>query len=198
MNKSVHDVFNVKPELANIGTPEQYIKYLQTIFPDSKVKDVVWHGTKKPLENNKFDFNKSERGNKGAVWFSQMRPPQKTFGQDVVELYGNYEIPAIINLKNPLRFGDKSEKVIDEVMISKLGVNKKTYDILIKHGYDGMYDRLLDEKTINEYEGDAKKWNYNQFVVLEPEQIHILGSTEDISKFVDFLSKETSDWITWQ
>lgn len=43
--KGVNSVFEQNPELAQIGTPEQYSQYLDTIFPDSKVKDIVYHGT---------------------------------------------------------------------------------------------------------------------------------------------------------
>ena len=48
MNKNntkegVNFVFEQNPELAKIGTPEQYSEYLDTIFPESKVKNIVWH-----------------------------------------------------------------------------------------------------------------------------------------------------------
>jgi len=42
----VSELFESNPELASIGTPEQYSQYLDTIFPDSKVKDIVYHGSK--------------------------------------------------------------------------------------------------------------------------------------------------------
>lgn len=32
-------------ELNTIGTEEQYSQYLNTIFPDSKIKDIVYHGS---------------------------------------------------------------------------------------------------------------------------------------------------------
>jgi predicted NAD-dependent protein-ADP-ribosyltransferase YbiA (DUF1768 family) len=58
----VSELFNSTPELAAIGTPEQYSQYLDTIFPDSKVKDIVYHGSKAP---NIKVFNKSEYGYEG-------------------------------------------------------------------------------------------------------------------------------------
>ena len=51
----VSELFESNPELANIGTPEQYSQYLDTVFPDSKVKDIVYHGTDK--EFDKFDLS---------------------------------------------------------------------------------------------------------------------------------------------
>jgi len=39
------------PKLVNIGTKEQYSHYLNTIFPDSKVREILYHGT-----DTYFDF----------------------------------------------------------------------------------------------------------------------------------------------
>lgn len=36
----IQEVFNENPELSKIGTVEQYSQYLDTIFPDSKVKEI--------------------------------------------------------------------------------------------------------------------------------------------------------------
>ena len=49
-------VFSQSPELASIGTKAQYLEYLSTIFPNSKVKDIVYHGTNTYIES--FDKNK--------------------------------------------------------------------------------------------------------------------------------------------
>jgi hypothetical protein len=39
LNK-IEEIFNENPELSKIGTVEQYSQYLDTIFPDSKVKEI--------------------------------------------------------------------------------------------------------------------------------------------------------------
>jgi len=41
----VQDLFKDNPILGEIGTPEQYREYLNTIFPSSKIKDIVYHGS---------------------------------------------------------------------------------------------------------------------------------------------------------
>ena len=51
----VEGLFNDNPELSSIGTKEQYSQYLNSIFPDSKVKDIVYHGTEDKFD--KFDMN---------------------------------------------------------------------------------------------------------------------------------------------
>jgi len=55
-NNNVQELFNSNPELAKIGTPQQYTEYIKTIFPDSKVKDIVYHGSKEKFD--KFDKTK--------------------------------------------------------------------------------------------------------------------------------------------
>ena len=42
-------VFSQSPELASIGSKTQYLEYLSTIFPNSKVKDIVYHISDKTL-----------------------------------------------------------------------------------------------------------------------------------------------------
>jgi predicted nucleic acid-binding Zn-ribbon protein len=44
IKEGVEELFNSNPELSTIGTQEQYSQYLDTIFPDSKVKDIVYRG----------------------------------------------------------------------------------------------------------------------------------------------------------
>jgi hypothetical protein len=83
----VKELFNSNPELSSIGTPEQYSQYLDTIFPDSEVKNIVYHTT-----NDKFD--KFKVGNvgylgKGIYFF------WNNIGKDV------YNISAVINTINP-------------------------------------------------------------------------------------------------
>jgi hypothetical protein len=47
VKEGVSELFESNPELASIGTSEQYSQYLDTIFPDSKVKDIVYRGEEK-------------------------------------------------------------------------------------------------------------------------------------------------------
>jgi len=59
----VQELFDSSPELASVGTPEQYSQYLDSIFPDSKVKDIVYHGTKQKFEKfgTKYGFFTSSK-----------------------------------------------------------------------------------------------------------------------------------------
>ena len=61
-DEDINFVFEQNPDLARVGTKEQYEKYLKTIFPESKVKDIVYHGGSKnenfksPITNIWHDF----------------------------------------------------------------------------------------------------------------------------------------------
>ena len=57
VKKGVDNIFKDTVELSKIGTKEQYSEYLDTIFPDSKVKDVVYHGTSDKNVLNRFIEN---------------------------------------------------------------------------------------------------------------------------------------------
>lgn len=64
--EGISEIFESTPELTRIGTPEQYSQYLDSIFPDSKVKDIVYHGTK----GEKFDtVDFSKNYFKGNVFY---------------------------------------------------------------------------------------------------------------------------------
>lgn len=43
--KVIQEVFNSNPELSKVGNVFSYAIYLDTVFPNSKVKDIVYHGT---------------------------------------------------------------------------------------------------------------------------------------------------------
>ena len=149
-------VFEQAPELSNIGTKEQYSQYLDTIFPDSKVKDIVYHGTNK--EFNKFDLNaeKSTIAENG-IFFA----PTKN---QVMGTYGERVVVAVIN-SNPLISDDRIERISD----------RKKNEIL-NSGYTGYIYSY--NKTIS---------SADDIVVFEPEQVHILGSKQDIQGFKEFV-----------
>ena len=51
--EQINDIFQEFTVLQSIGSQKDYNKYLDTIFPNSKVKDIVYHTT--PYQFDKFD-----------------------------------------------------------------------------------------------------------------------------------------------
>lgn len=146
----VAELFESNPELAQIGTAEQYSQYLDTIFPNSKVKDIVYHNT-----NEKFDK------------FRDI-PVAKFFTKS--PLGGRkYRIPALLNMSNP--------KVFDEFTED----DERTY------GISEMYAKNKEKDSIiNGTEGKTR----TEYIVFEPEQIHILGNKEDVEGFKEFVGQK--------
>jgi len=140
-------------------TPQQkqqalqvYSQYLDTIFPDSKVKDIVYHGTREfsPSGVRKPEFEVFDKSYIG-------------YGQGTRDgLKGFY-------------FGTKNiaEKVGNRIKIAILDIQDINDNTVRKNTED------FGER------GDV-------FVVFEPEQIHILGSKQDIEEFKNSIKSSTN------
>jgi hypothetical protein len=102
--EEITKIFEANNELKNIGTEDQYSSYLDSIFPESKVKDIVYHRSP-----NKFDkFDKKFKGvtsklkdAKDGFFFSS-----RDIGEDIkysmnIDL-GSNVYNAILNIKNPV------------------------------------------------------------------------------------------------
>ena len=89
----VQELFDTNPELASVGTPEQYSAYLDSIFPESKVKDVVYHGTDKSKKVLQEGFSKitkgfTQRGNQiKGFYFAKNKKIANQYTEDRDESY---------------------------------------------------------------------------------------------------------------
>jgi len=95
-------VFSIHPQLRSIGSEQDYSKYLDTVFPSSTNKEIVFHGTDQPLskilsegfKNNTElyepdDDRAFEVGELGAGYY---------FGKyEYVQNYGDTVVPVILN-----------------------------------------------------------------------------------------------------
>lgn len=163
-------LFEQNPELANIGTKEQYSKYLETIFPDSKIKDIVYHRSAEKFEV--FDKSKIKKTNADRFYFSPINTGR----------YGQCVIQAVLNIKNlatPYNddFINNVKKEHPEYIEGKsqyFHLPSQIYVNANKYGYDGV---LALEGT-----------NDDEYSVYLPEQIHILGSKQDLENFKKFVN----------
>ena len=186
----VKDLLDSNPELASIGTPEQYSAYLDTIFPDSKVKDIVYHGvikgreaynnilqkgfdfkTKRNWDNSKSSFKEDDNT---GMFFSDMSTGQ---------LYGT-ELTYKINEK-----GEYEDVAYDNVIAAILNIeNLETGKETSSGTASKFYKENRDKNNIGMFgpEGGSEGVHDN-YVVFEPEQIHILGSKQDVEGFKRFV-----------
>ena len=101
----IQEIFNQNPELSKIGTVEQYASYLDTIFPNSKVKDIVYHGTRFIFD--KFDKSKigmSTLGGKAFYFTKDFKSAGRYAWNDMYEdgtSQGHFIMGVILNMKNP-------------------------------------------------------------------------------------------------
>ena len=180
----VEDLFQSNPELAAIGTPGQYSQYIDSIFPDSKVKDIVYHGTEEVFE--KFEYTKEKLGPSrqnqgleeftGMFWFSNKEGALN---------YGN-TIPAVLNMVNPANGSeyivkyspyDREDPFTDSLSSVEKGFAEKD-------GYDSFYGYSVDMIP--------------ERIVFAPEQIHILGNKTDLEGFRNYLKSNKTQEYTPQ
>ena len=84
----VEELFDSNPELANIGTAEQYSQYLDSIFPDSQLKDIFYHRSNVKFE--KFDNSKLNKLTGGVFDFAK---------ESGLEKYGKNLYSVLLNVK---------------------------------------------------------------------------------------------------
>jgi hypothetical protein len=227
-------------ELGTTLTPQQkqqalqlYSQYLDSIFPDSKVKDIVYHGT-----NAKFDkFDKTKLGTKTinktnqlgfyfsdkkvAAMFNSLLPKdyynatdeklEKLYTQ-YSEKYGEIKAKEILD-ELVTRSYDKSKmferiylpdsNFISAIINSKNPLTADTNEFAGGTRGDG-------QEITNAYKNKAKnndsiilpaledgglggeEFESDNYVVFEPEQVHILGNKQDIEGFKKFVDSSTS------
>ena len=156
-------LFYDNPELASIGSEEQYMIYLNTIFSKSKIRNIVYHGTgafDKITELKTFqdkiyftdEYTAASYANWDAFNRGEHDPEVKT---------GFQVIPAMINLENPV--------YLNNVNFKETEVNKEG-------------DGIIGTNIIDPLNGTE-----TQYIVRNSEQVHILGSEKDINNFREFM-----------
>lgn len=198
----VAELFEENPELANIGTPEQYSQYLDTIFPDSKVKDIVYHGSQKGFEGDNFDTSiiSNGRSQGNGVYFSTDRKAVEKFAGISESMYDmftdkemrNYLKVAVVNANKLI---DNNEVVVQpeqiHILASKADIegfkefvsdkNNIQYQLTSKELSEA--DAKLNSKLLNflsQYGVQSKEINNFK----ERWGVDALGATDVLNKII--------------
>jgi hypothetical protein len=163
-NQNIQRVFELCPQLNQIGTLEQYNQYLKTIFPESRVQEILWHGTVSENTIEKFD-HEYEYNKKGVTFFGEYKQATGYKDTDRGQLYA-----AVVNIRNPY-----IQKPLPEDAWATDQLEKEHIDSFRSSGYDA----IIGEGIF----GDKER------LIFSPEQIHILGSPVDVEKFKEFVSQ---------
>ena len=174
IKEGVNSIFEENTELSNIGSQEQYSQYLDTIFPNSKLKNINYHGTEYPQKFEKFDSRLSGTQTKEDLitkgfWF--------TYQKEVAEDFGSNVLSVLLNIQNTYRAETKITKSFP--YIKTFPDQVESVNKAIKEGYDSAFIDVLE--NLESGQGTT------ELVVFEPEQIHILGSKIDIEGFKRFV-----------
>lgn len=172
------------PELATIGSKEQYNEYIRTIFPNSKTPNIYYHGGRKGIETFKtpkdFDFKKNKGVHSGT----------KDYG---IYFTGDKSIA-----KNYSRGYNKSERQIYPVLLNTQEVYK-TNKFLALNLRRLFGSKVLNPQSITERDfnttlkgKDSVIWHgeKGEIVVFSPSQIYILGSKTDVKGFRNYMKNQ--------
>lgn len=148
----VKEIFESNPELQSIGTVEQYSKYIDSIFPESKVKEVVYHGSmSKDIEY--FDKSKLLSG-EGANAFGQgfyFTKAKNTARFYSDSLYANMYNPSKMDEGDALAYKSMTNEEREEIFTGK------TYPVLIN-----AKKPISWEESSNEKRGELKNGEYKE------------------------------------
>jgi len=178
-------VFEQKPELMQIGTKEKYLEYLNTIFPDSKIKDIVYHGGEGSINefvnpNDRTNYKANNIGtdsgkNKVGIYFtsdlSMAKQYSKGVNKDNREIYSvilNSNQPKITKVFFALDF----KKMINKDFLNPQRITNNDLLNLKKEGYDSVV------------------WMNYEYIVFDDKQIHKLGSEKDMGEFRKFVENQ--------
>jgi hypothetical protein len=158
VKSGVSELFQNNPELSSIGTPQQYSAYLDTIFPNSKVKDVVYHGG--PIQiTNKFNESLTEDGLYKGIYFTD----NQSYLKELNKIKPTSKVTSVIinakdnyNMEEPIGYGVGQEWKLEQ------------------------YDSISGKDSGQTSEG-------NIYAVRSPEQIYVLGSKQDVEGFKQFV-----------
>ena len=169
-------VFELYPELGDKGTPEKYEEYLKTVFPGTKIPNILFHATK--TDFNEFDPAYMSKGNLSfgdGFYFTDNMDTHKSFR------LSNKVMPVVVNLQN-IYFDSFEAKQRRELPAHNKYVNSHETLQEVKNQHNDFIRRTYDG-VVATYKG------INEIVLFDPKNIHILGSQKDIENFESFVER---------
>jgi hypothetical protein len=173
----ITDVFYNFNILSKYGNIQDYIEYLNTIFPNSKVKEIVYHGgTLNPNDRGKDSFT-GEFDGKHGIYFTGSKSRAKSYIKSGNNDYRSKSqiYFALLNIKRPL----------DKKIWTKW---KFGADTITDKGLEQMKENNSDGIIVTDFLSKFTQYN-TQYVVLDMNQVYILGSNKDIEGFKKYMNK---------
>lgn len=200
--ENIKEVFKLNRELEKIGTFKDYEKYLESIFPESKVKDIVWHNSDaefkdegfKPMKPNFDTLNSIE----GVYNFSTNKEFVKRFGKNHYPAKLDIHLPLVDH--NSGEYVDDMDRPLSEALF-KIGKQKTPNALAPKYeeslkDTDGFVNYISGEEYIEKHPVSGREFGMPKqtlISVFNSSQIHILGSKLDIENFKNWMENQKKD-----
>ena len=219
------------PALQELGTQEEYNDYIARVSLgilknpssgeynyDSKVKDIVYHGTSNPnIENFKapnnirgYWFGNKETAERYSSFRTQDRidteisekydenkeiASNKEYQKSVEDKYKETIYPILLNIKNPRIIKEETHwKEIGQIVAEEYINTKENPEWINNWNKQNVQKWIKVHDAVIAKDVDEKETfgiNEEQIIVFEPQQIHILGNKQDIEGFKEFVNKPT-------
>lgn len=174
-----------------------YQEYLKTIFPESKFKEIFYHGSDNKFESflspGKDGYEKkyyNPTGSAGIYFSNKLNYAEQYVGRTGRGLKNKnakgYIYPVLVDIKNPLTVSERYDDGLTpntHLMTKLWNIDKNFLEHLNSNNYDG----VVSGKFLRDTRGQ------NEIAVLNSDQIHILGNKQDIEKFKEFISKNENE-----
>lgn len=192
------ELYKNTPILNQKGTFEDYLNYAKTIFPESAIYDIHYHGGAKGITKFKDtgeEITTVNPGAKNGIYFSPHKKYSENIRKDRARLLnadGTYR-PILKSIGLNLMRNKLNKKVLDETELYTVLLNSKkplyttgtwTWAIDDKLGKkiktDG-YDAIVNAGT------NQRISKMPETIVFDPNNIHILGNESDALNFQKYL-----------
>lgn len=200
VKEGVSFVFEQYPELAMIGTPEQYSQYLDRIFPESKLKQVLYHGSRNKeiekfeikKENQKVGHSLSGAEYTGFYFTSDFKYAKEytyrnKYGLPIFSKEKRGKVyPVVLNIKDIklYRGTGKSDREKFNNEYGQTDVSSINSIQTIKK------DEAIDSESIANIYYSRNNLVLHELVLFNLDQIHMLGSQKDVEMFKKFVSEK--------
>lgn len=192
-NNPILSVYQSNPRLMDTGSAYEYSDYIQSIFPESIVNGTYYHGGPQGITEFKTP-NQLEHLNQGintatkdhGIYFTPDKYLARIYATTATKKAGQPNIYTTrLNIRNPFRYEHPSwyaEKFLgtQDLRFSPGSISQKWYDKLNLKNYDS----VLRTKSAN-------AWDDGEIAMLNPEDIHILGSQKDVNGFTQWKQNPT-------
>ena len=174
--EGVIEFFEDTPQLNKLGTSIQYSQYLESIFPKTKVDEIVYHGTANPVKIEEFKLSKDRlyftdkaTASSYAAWDQTNR--EQHAAEENVDINQGLTliqvIHAIINLESPV--------LLEGVNFRETETNKEG-------------DGIIGTNIIDPLNGRE-----TQYVIRNTDQVHILGTKNDVEGFEKYIKNNIKE-----